>query len=112
MQESDNSEMNELGLGEYFSAHDEVKALRKEVQLLKKRIATHMNEKSYWKCRFEKVRPAIKSIRTVKNQAAKTLIEARENGDKTHSLADIGRLLDIRYGTIKNMAFVYRQAML
>ena len=103
--------MNELGLDEYFTVHDEVKALRKEVQLLKKSIETHVNEKSYWKCRFDKVRPKIKSIRTVKNQTAKTLIEALENGDKTHSLADIGRLLGIRYGTLKSMAFVYRQGM-
>ena len=103
--------MNELGLDEYFTVHDEVKALRKEVQLLKKSIETHVNEKSYWKCRFDKVRPKIKSIRTVKNQTAKNLIEALENGDKTHSLADIGRLLGIRYGTLKSMAFVYRQGM-
>tara|TARA_R110000822_G_C14902174_1_gene449126 strand:+ start:196 stop:510 length:315 start_codon:yes stop_codon:yes gene_type:complete len=104
--------VNELGLNEYFTVHDEVKALRKENERLNHRLLSEIKSKSYWKCRFDKVRPKIKSIRTVKNQTAKTLIEARENGDKTHSLADIGRLLGIRYGTIKNMAFVYRQAML
>jgi hypothetical protein len=104
--------MNDLGLDTYLSEQEELKFLRKEVERLNKKLVRECNYKSYWKCRFEKVRPERKSIRTVKNQTAIDMISARENGDKTHSLADIGRLLSIRYGTIKNMAYMYRQSLI
>ena len=95
----------------YFVKDDEIKALKKENEELKKRLHREIKAKSKWKGKFEKVRPARKSIRTKKNQKAIDLIAARENGDKTYSLADIGRLLDIRYSTLKNMAYMYRQSI-
>jgi hypothetical protein len=99
-------------LTNYLSKEDIINALKKENELLKKRVESEIKSKSKWKCKFEKVRPERKSIRTVKNQTAINMICAREKGDKTHSLADIGRLLNIRYGTLKNMAYMYRQSVI
>jgi hypothetical protein len=107
----DGAHHNELELGSYLSAQDEVKQLRKEVDHLKKRLELEIKLKSKWKCRFNKSRPPRESIRTKKNQQALELIAKRESGDKTHSLADIGRLLDIKPGTLKNMAYMYRQSV-
>ena len=98
-------------IGAYFSQQDEIKELRKEVEQLKKRVEIEIKSKSKWKCKYDKIKPERKSIRTKKNQLALDLIAARENGDLTHSLADIGRMLDIRYGTLKNMAYLYRQCI-
>jgi hypothetical protein len=104
--------MTDLGLELYLLEQEEIIFLRKEVKKLNKKLLCESKAKSYWKCKFEKVRPERKSIRTVKNQTAIDMISSRENGDKTYSLADIGRLLSIRYGTLKNMAYMYRQSII
>jgi hypothetical protein len=98
-------------LGAYFSQQDEINALKKENEHLKKRVEAEIKLKSKWKCKYDKIKPERKSIRTKKNQRALDLIASRENGDRTYSLAEIGRMLDIRYGTLKNMAYLYRQCI-
>jgi len=98
-------------LSAYFSQQDQIEALKKEVDRLNALLKSEIKLKSKWKCKYEKIKPERKSIRTKKNQRAIDLIAARENGDLTYSLADIGRMLEIRYGTLKNMAYTYRQCI-
>lgn len=98
-------------LSDYFSQQDQIEALKKEVDRLNARLKSEVKAKSKWKCKYEKIKPERKSIRTKKNQRAIDLIAARENGDLTYSLADIGRMLEIRYGMLKNMAYTYRQCI-
>ncbi len=99
-----------IGLDDYLEDKGEIKALKKQVEQLEARLQREIKAKSKWKVRYESIKPERKSIRTKKNQQALDMITALDNGDKSKSLADIGRLLDIKYGTLKNMAYRHRKS--
>ena len=103
--------MTELGLDEYLSAHDEVKALQKENEQLKQRLLREIKSKSQWRRKYEKLRPS-RYLEVEKRSRAIDMIVAFDAGDKSKTLAEIAVMLDINYRTLTSMARVLRQAML
>lgn len=100
-----------MNLNEFFSLKDRVAELEAEVETLKNRIRTEQKAKSKWRTRYEAVKPAAKSRRLAKNQKAYDMIAQREAGEIDATLADIGRECGVNYGTLKHMAYEYRQCL-
>ena len=98
-------------LNNYFAQQDRIAALEAEVAELKKRVELEIKNKSKWKSRYENVKPAAKSRRLEKNQRALHMIAQREAREISTTLADIGRQCGVKYGTLKHMAYEYRQCL-
>lgn len=93
---------NVSDLDKYFELKDRITELESTVRRLQK-------QKSKWKAAYERVKPAAKSRRLAKNQKALDMIAQREAGEIKTTLVDIGRQCGVNYGTLKHMAYEYRQ---
>jgi hypothetical protein len=101
----------DLGLDTYLLEQEELKSLRKEVEKLNKRLLKEIKTKSYWKCKYEKIRPS-RYLDLEKKNKALDMIVAFDSGDKSKSLLDIAFITGINYSTVTSIARVYRQAII
>lgn len=100
-----------MNLNKYFSLKDQIATLEAEIKRLEGRVRAEQKAKSKWKSKYEAVKPEAKSRRLAKNQKAYDMIAQREAGEIDTSLADIGRECGVNYGTLKHMAYEYRQCL-
>ena len=82
---------------------------QKEITELKRRLRNQTKDKSKWRTKYENIKPNNKSKRLAKNQKALDMIAEREAGTLKISLVDIGMECGVNYGTLKHMAYEYRQ---
>ena len=108
---NDGDHYDELGLGIYLSAQDEVKQLRKEVQRLNDRLLREIKSKSSWKRKYEKFKPS-RLVDAGKKVHAIDMIVAFDGGDKSKSMTEIAEIAGIPYPTLTGIARAYRQAII
>lgn len=99
-------------LHQYFTLQNRIDELEKQNAKLQRELTNARKNASKWKCKYEKIAPPPKKReRLLKNQRAYELIAQREAGEIAMSLVDIGRECGVNYGTLKHMAYEYRQLL-